>query len=89
MRRARRGGDRHRSFRPPTRACAGRRPRHAALAVGHAARERLRLLLDAVGSSKTPRKFFADLLDAGVIFGTGFAPFRGGPLNYLAGLKKK
>ena len=25
----------------------------------------------------------ADLLDAGVIFGTGFAPFRGGPLQYL------
>jgi len=24
----------------------------------------------------------ADLLDSGVIFGTGFAPFRGGPLNY-------
>jgi 3-hydroxyacyl-CoA dehydrogenase/enoyl-CoA hydratase/3-hydroxybutyryl-CoA epimerase len=24
----------------------------------------------------------ADLLDAGMIFGTGFAPFRGGPLNY-------
>jgi 3-hydroxyacyl-CoA dehydrogenase/enoyl-CoA hydratase/3-hydroxybutyryl-CoA epimerase len=24
----------------------------------------------------------ADLLDAGVIFGTGFAPFRGGPLQY-------
>ena len=24
-----------------------------------------------------------DQLDAGVIFGTGFAPFRGGPLNYL------
>ena len=23
-----------------------------------------------------------DLLDAGIIFGTGFAPFRGGPLNY-------
>jgi len=23
-----------------------------------------------------------DLLDAGVIFGTGFAPFRGGPLQY-------
>jgi 3-hydroxyacyl-CoA dehydrogenase/enoyl-CoA hydratase/3-hydroxybutyryl-CoA epimerase len=23
-----------------------------------------------------------DLLDAGVIFGTGFAPFRGGPLCY-------
>ncbi len=24
----------------------------------------------------------ADLLDAGVIFGTGFAPFRGGPIHY-------
>lgn len=24
-----------------------------------------------------------DLLDAGVIFGTGFAPFRGGPVNYI------
>jgi len=27
----------------------------------------------------------ADLADAGLIFGTGFAPFRGGPLNYLKG----
>jgi 3-hydroxyacyl-CoA dehydrogenase / enoyl-CoA hydratase / 3-hydroxybutyryl-CoA epimerase len=25
----------------------------------------------------------ADLLDAGVIFGTGFAPFRGGPVQYV------
>jgi 3-hydroxyacyl-CoA dehydrogenase/enoyl-CoA hydratase/3-hydroxybutyryl-CoA epimerase len=25
----------------------------------------------------------ADLLDAGVIFGTGFAPFRGGPIEYI------
>jgi len=25
----------------------------------------------------------ADILDAGMIFGTGFAPFRGGPLHYL------
>ena len=24
-----------------------------------------------------------DLLDAGIIFGTGFAPFRGGPMHYL------
>jgi 3-hydroxyacyl-CoA dehydrogenase/enoyl-CoA hydratase/3-hydroxybutyryl-CoA epimerase len=24
----------------------------------------------------------ADLVDAAVIFGTGFAPFRGGPLTY-------
>jgi 3-hydroxyacyl-CoA dehydrogenase / enoyl-CoA hydratase / 3-hydroxybutyryl-CoA epimerase len=27
----------------------------------------------------------ADLIDAGVIFGTGFAPFRGGPLAYARG----
>lgn len=26
----------------------------------------------------------ADFLDAGMIFGTGFAPFRGGPLHFLA-----
>jgi len=31
-----------------------------------------------------------ELLDAGIIFGTGFAPFRGGPLNYARqrGLKE-
>ena len=31
----------------------------------------------------------ADLVDAGLIFGTGFAPFRGGPLHYLESKKKK
>ena len=30
-----------------------------------------------------------DLLDAGVIFGTGFAPFRGGPLNYVEQLEQE
>jgi 3-hydroxyacyl-CoA dehydrogenase/enoyl-CoA hydratase/3-hydroxybutyryl-CoA epimerase len=30
----------------------------------------------------------ADLADAGLIFGTGFAPFRGGPLHYLQSKKK-
>jgi 3-hydroxyacyl-CoA dehydrogenase/enoyl-CoA hydratase/3-hydroxybutyryl-CoA epimerase len=32
----------------------------------------------------------ADLLDAGMIFGTGFAPFRGGPMHYVqtAGLPR-
>ncbi|HTP62201.1 MAG TPA: 3-hydroxyacyl-CoA dehydrogenase NAD-binding domain-containing protein [Burkholderiales bacterium] len=29
-----------------------------------------------------------ELIDAGLIFGTGFAPFRGGPLHYLAEKKK-
>jgi 3-hydroxyacyl-CoA dehydrogenase/enoyl-CoA hydratase/3-hydroxybutyryl-CoA epimerase len=31
----------------------------------------------------------ADHVDAGVIFGTGFAPFRGGPLHYRASLKEQ
>ncbi len=31
----------------------------------------------------------ADHVDAGVIFGTGFAPFRGGPLHYRASLEQK
>jgi 3-hydroxyacyl-CoA dehydrogenase/enoyl-CoA hydratase/3-hydroxybutyryl-CoA epimerase len=30
----------------------------------------------------------AELIDAGLIFGTGFAPFRGGPLHYLASKKR-
>jgi 3-hydroxyacyl-CoA dehydrogenase/enoyl-CoA hydratase/3-hydroxybutyryl-CoA epimerase len=30
-----------------------------------------------------------ELIDAGLIFGTGFAPFRGGPLHYLSEQKKK
>ena len=36
-------------------------------------------------SSTTSRtmRIVADLVDAGAIFGTGFAPFTGGPLNYL------
>ena len=28
----------------------------------------------------------SDLLDAGIIFGTGFAPFLGGPMHYLANI---
>ena len=31
----------------------------------------------------------ADLVDAGAIFGTGFAPFRGGPLHYATSLSAK
>ena len=30
----------------------------------------------------------ADLVDAGAIFGTGFAPFRGGPLHYAATMRQ-
>jgi len=31
----------------------------------------------------------ANLLDAGVVFGTGFAPFRGGPMHYVAHEEKE
>jgi 3-hydroxyacyl-CoA dehydrogenase/enoyl-CoA hydratase/3-hydroxybutyryl-CoA epimerase len=31
----------------------------------------------------------ADLVDAGLIFGTGFAPFRGGPLHYLEAERRR
>jgi 3-hydroxyacyl-CoA dehydrogenase / enoyl-CoA hydratase / 3-hydroxybutyryl-CoA epimerase len=29
----------------------------------------------------------ADLVDAGAIFGAGFAPFRGGPMHYARSLE--
>ena len=42
----------------------------------------LRLLNEAVACLREQVTLDEDLLDAGVIFGTGFAPFRGGPLRY-------
>ena len=42
----------------------------------------LPMLNEAVRSLREEIVPDADLLDAGVIFGTGFAPFRGGPLHY-------
>ena len=42
----------------------------------------LPLLNEAVACLREGIVADADLLDAGVIFGTGFAPFRGGPLTY-------
>lgn len=42
----------------------------------------LRMLNEAVACLHEKVVSDADLLDAGMIFGTGFAPFRGGPLNY-------
>ena len=41
------------------------------------------LLAEADGALKEAIVADADLVDAGAIFGTGFAPFTGGPLNYL------
>lgn len=43
----------------------------------------LRLLNEAVACWREAVVENADLLDAGVIFGTGFAPFRGGPLQHI------
>jgi 3-hydroxyacyl-CoA dehydrogenase/enoyl-CoA hydratase/3-hydroxybutyryl-CoA epimerase len=42
----------------------------------------LRLVNEAVACLREEVVADADLVDAGVIFGTGFAPFRGGPLHY-------
>lgn len=43
----------------------------------------LRLLNEAVACLREGIVDNADALDAGVVFGTGFAPFRGGPLHYI------
>jgi 3-hydroxyacyl-CoA dehydrogenase/enoyl-CoA hydratase/3-hydroxybutyryl-CoA epimerase len=42
----------------------------------------LPLLNEAVACLRERVVAEADLLDAGIVFGTGFAPFRGGPLYY-------
>ena len=42
-----------------------------------------RMLNEAVACLREGVIEDADLLDAGIIFGTGFAPFRGGPMNYI------
>ncbi len=42
----------------------------------------LRLENEAVACLREKVVAHADLLDAGMIFGTGFAPFRGGPIHY-------
>jgi 3-hydroxyacyl-CoA dehydrogenase/enoyl-CoA hydratase/3-hydroxybutyryl-CoA epimerase len=42
----------------------------------------LPMLNEAVACLRQAVVADADLLDAGVVFGTGFAPFRGGPLHY-------
>src|SRR5690606_18509516 len=43
----------------------------------------LPLLNEAVAALHDGVVADAELLDAGVIFGTGFAPFRGGPIQYI------
>ncbi len=43
----------------------------------------MRFLNEAVACLRETIVDDADLLDGGVIFGTGFAPFRGGPMHYI------
>ncbi len=43
----------------------------------------LRYLNESVASLRESVVEDSDLLDAGMIFGTGFAPFRGGPMRYI------
>jgi len=43
----------------------------------------LRLINESVACLREGVVEDEDLLDAGVIFGTGFAPFRGGPMHYI------
>jgi 3-hydroxyacyl-CoA dehydrogenase/enoyl-CoA hydratase/3-hydroxybutyryl-CoA epimerase len=43
----------------------------------------LRLLNEAVSCVREQVVASSDLLDAGMIFGTGFAPFRGGPMHHI------
>ncbi len=42
-----------------------------------------RLLTEAVACLRDGVVADSDLLDAGIVFGTGFAPFRGGPMQYI------
>lgn len=48
----------------------------------------LRLLNEAAACLREKVVENSNLLDAGIIFGTGFAPFRGGPLRYAESLGK-
>lgn len=64
----------------------GRKPvRRRGSRVAEAHRERLvlRFLNEAVACLREGVVADADLLDAGMVFGTGFAPFRGGPMHYI------
>lgn len=49
----------------------------------HRERLMLRFLNEAVACLREGVVADADLLDAGMVFGTGFAPFRGGPMHYI------
>ena len=43
----------------------------------------MRLLNETIACKRESVVIGDGLIDAGIIFGTGFAPFRGGPLHYI------
>src|SRR6185503_7431934 len=59
-----------------------RQPLHRAVDAGLADRLLLPLVNEAVACLHEGIVADADLLDAGVVFGAGFAPFTGGPIHY-------
>lgn len=61
----------------------------AAFEEKHQWRLMLPFLNEAVAALREKIVEDADLLDAGVIFGTGFAPFRGGPIHCIRGESKQ
>lgn len=59
-----------------------KQPKESSL-TPHTERMILRMLNEAVACLREQVVTDEDLLDAGMIFGTGFAPFRGGPMHYI------
>ena len=59
-------------------------PRPSQVSAEIGSRLMLRLLNEAVACWREEVTADADLLDAGIIYGTGFAPFRGGPMRHIA-----
>ncbi len=60
-----------------------RKNKNAAADAAITDRMMLRFLNEAVACEREGIVADADLLDAGVIFATGFAPFRGGPMRHI------
>ncbi|OYV56749.1 MAG: crotonase [Legionella sp. 21-45-4] len=71
----------------------GRALKKAAPADPHSDEIANRLIVRMINEAKLCLQeevvFDADLVDAGMIFGTGFAPFRGGPIHYAEHLGKE
>ena len=58
-------------------------PKDYAMPVDIQDRLIMRLINETVACLRDEITENADMIDAGVIFGTGFAPFRGGPMHYI------